>query len=85
MADVAEGGARAILHRRREINTFIDEVNSARRTLHGTLETLAEQKKLPKEFPGRFFRKSTSPGKKTAAPKTPVDKAAAGGDTKPGK
>ena len=69
-------------HRRREINAFIDEVNSARRTLHGTLETLGEQKKLPKEFPGRFFRKSTSPGKKAAAP---VDKAAAGGDEKPGK
>jgi hypothetical protein len=63
-------------HRRREINAFIDEVNSARRMLHGTLETLAEQKKLPKEFPERFFRKATVKKKAASA-----SKAAAGGDT----
>lgn len=66
-------------HRLRTINPFIDELNSARHTLYGTLVTLGVQKKQPKDWAERFFRKITaSKPKKSGSP----DAGGKGGDSK---
>lgn len=51
-------------HRVREIMKFQDDVNGLRRSLFGLLTQRAVEQKLPSDWPGRFFRKSTHSAKK---------------------
>ncbi|CAN98319.1 hypothetical protein ACSRUE_07835 [Sorangium sp. KYC3313] len=48
----------------REIVRFVDDINAARRTRYGLLIQRAEERRLPKDWPGRFFKKSTQGPKK---------------------
>lgn len=45
-------------HRVREIVTLIDDVNNARLAIYGVLLQRAAEKKLPKDWAKRFFRRS---------------------------
>jgi hypothetical protein len=53
-------------HRVRQILKFQDDVNGLRRSLFGLLTQRAVDQKLPPEWPGRFFRKSTHSTSKKA-------------------
>ncbi|WP_437733157.1 hypothetical protein [Sorangium sp. So ce1335] len=76
-ADIARGDAavderqRAVAatadQRVREIVRFVDELNAARRTRYGLLIQRAEERRLPKDWPGRFFKKSSQGTKRTKA------------------
>ncbi|AGP41456.1 hypothetical protein [Sorangium cellulosum] len=48
----------------REIVRFVDDINAARRTRYGLLIQRAEERRLPKDWPGRFFKKSSQGSKK---------------------
>jgi hypothetical protein len=63
------GGATAT-HRARDIATFIDDVNGARRSIFGILTDRAAKLGLPKDWPDRFFRHRTTERKQTV-PVTP--------------
>lgn len=46
-------------HRVRSITSLIEEVNVTRAALYGKLATKAAEARLPLDWPGRFFRKSS--------------------------
>lgn len=55
----------------REIIRFVDDINAARRIRYGLLIQRAEERQLPKDWPGRFFKKRSQGTRKTkAAPAT---------------
>jgi hypothetical protein len=59
-------------HRVREIVRFVDDINASRRARYGLLIQRAEQRGLPPDWPGRFFKKSTQgPKKVKTGPATP--------------
>lgn len=51
----------------REIVRFVDDINAARRTRYGVLIQRAEERRLPKDWPGRFFKKSSQAARKAKA------------------
>jgi hypothetical protein len=51
----------------REIVRFVDDINAARRTRYGLLIQRAEERRLPKDWPGRFFKKGTQGTRKSKA------------------
>ncbi len=53
-----DAAAKRADHRVREIVTLIDDVNALRLSLYGTLVTRAAERKLPKDWPNRFFRRA---------------------------
>jgi hypothetical protein len=56
-------------HRVREIVRFVDDVNASRRARYGVLIQRAEERGLPPDWPGRFFKKnSQGPKKVKSAP-----------------
>jgi hypothetical protein len=46
-------------HRVREIVRFVDDINASRRARYGLLIQRAEERGLPPDWPGRFFKKSS--------------------------
>jgi hypothetical protein len=59
-------------HRVREIISFVDDANATRLSLYGALVTLASRLGLPKDWPNRFFRRSTRSAR-SAAPARPAE------------
>lgn len=55
-------------HRVREIARFVDDVNAARRVRYGLLIQRAEERGLPRDWPGQFFKKSTQAPRRKKAP-----------------
>jgi hypothetical protein len=64
-----KAGAARSDHRVREIASLIDDVNSARRSLYGTLTKKAADTRLPRDWADRFFRHNSRDAKE--APPTP--------------
>jgi len=59
----------------REVMRFIDDVNSARLSIYGRLVQLASKKKLPRDWPNRFFRRSerTTPDRQRGNAAAPAE------------
>jgi len=58
-------------HRVRAITSLIDDINSARLSLYGTLTKKAAELRLPRDWPDRFFRHSTRSPKEDPQPVPP--------------
>jgi hypothetical protein len=63
-----KAGAARSDHRVRAITPLIDDINSARFSLYGSLTTKAAAQGLPRDWPDRFFRHSTRSPKEEAQP-----------------
>lgn len=55
-------------HRVRSIVSLIDDINSARFSLYGSLTKKAAEQRLPRDWPDRFFRHATRTAKEEPAP-----------------
>ena len=64
-------------HRVKEIVTFIDDVNAARRSIYGILLSRGEELKMDSDWAGRFFRRTAR------APKAKAEKVLAQPEKKP--
>lgn len=62
----ADAAASRADHRVRAIEAFVDAANAARRTRYGILVQRAVDRGLPKDWPQRFFKKSSSSQAKAA-------------------
>lgn len=61
------------LQRVKQIITFIEDVNGARRSLYGTLVVRAQDRKLDDEWASQFFRRSAR-APRVKKPEAPADK-----------
>ena len=67
LAERVSAAGRRADHRVRQIHLLIDDSNAARLSLYGTLLQVVTEQGRPRDWPNRFFRKSTpSPPRKTA-------------------
>lgn len=58
LRDRGTASAKRADQRVREVLPFIDDVNATRLSVYGRLVDLASKKKLPRDWPNRFFRQS---------------------------
>lgn len=63
-------------HRVRSITSLIDDINNARLSLYGTLARKAAELRLPRNWPDRFFQRSSRTAKAEAQPTPPAPPAA---------
>jgi hypothetical protein len=55
----------------RAITPLIDDINSARISLYGSLTKIGAEQRLPRDWPDRFFRHSTRAPKEAVQPTPP--------------
>jgi hypothetical protein len=63
-----KAGAARSDHRVRSIASLIDDINNARLSLYGTLAQKAAELRLPRNWPDRFFQRTTRVAKAEAPP-----------------